>query len=117
MNERRAAIRERVIYGATADAGSGRSRPCVVRNFSEEGAHVVFSNDMRVPDDIGLTIARKGKSYRAHVVWWRNNAAGVAFRSAAVVHTPSSEFEERLRTSEKKTRQLKRRVRELLGEG
>lgn len=118
MDERRATIRERVIYGATANAGAGRSRSCMVRNFSDDGAQIVFSNATRVPDDIALTIARKGKSYRARVIWWRNNAAGVAFRDkSATSDVPSSDLEDRLRASEKKTRQLKRRIRELMGQG
>ena len=118
MNERRATIRERVIYGATANTPSGRTRPCVVRNFSEAGAHVVFSNDARLPDDIALTIARKGRSYQARVVWWRDNTAGLAFASDAPTLAPvGTDIAERLRISERKTRMLKRQVRELLGQG
>ena len=117
MDERRARMRERVMYGATVGAISGRSRPCVVRNFSESGAYVVFSNTTRVPDDIALTIARKGRTYQARVVWWRDNTAGVTFKSDAPSIAPlDSDLQERLRISEKKTRQLKNRVRELTGQ-
>ena len=117
MDERRATIRERVIYGATVGAQSGRTRPCVVRNLSEGGAQVTFSQETLLPGDIALTIARKGRSYRARVVWWRDNYAGVAFAEDAPSLAPQDvDLEERLRVSEKKTRQLKRRVRELLGE-
>lgn len=118
MDERRTLMRERVIYGATVGAISGSSRPCVVRNFSDAGAQIVFGNETYIPDDIALTIARKGRSYRARVVWWRDNTAGVAFTadapSIAVVDT---DLQKRLRISERNTRHLKRRVRELLGEG
>lgn len=117
MDERRATIRERVIYGAKASAPSGRTRHCMVRNMSSSGAHVVFSNAARLPDDIALTISRKGRSYQARVVWWRDNTAGLAFDADAPSLTPQNlHLEERLRLSEKKTRLLKRRVRELLGE-
>ena len=118
MEERRATMRERVIYGATAGAMSGRTRPCVVRNFSDQGAQVVFSSTARLPDDIALTIARKGRSYQARVVWWRDNTAGVAFANdAPSIGPPDADLEARLRISEKKTRQLKLRMRDLLGLG
>lgn len=117
MDERRAKLRERVIYGATARTISGRSRPCVVRNFSDDGAQLTFSNELRLPDDIAVTIARKGRSYQARVVWWRDNAAGVAFAPDAPSIAPMTDLEERLRISEKKTRQLKNRMRDLMGQG
>ncbi len=117
MNERRATIRERVIYGATADVTLDRTRPCVVRNFSAAGALVVFTTDARLPDDIALTIARKGRSYQARVVWWRDNAAGLAFASDAPTLPPiNTDLEERLRVAEKKARLLTRKVRELTGQ-
>lgn len=118
MDERRADVRERVIYGAVAASGvQGVSRDCVIRNFSEHGAYVEFSRPATLPEDIALTIARKGRSYQARIVWWRDNSAGVAFTagSPAIAAQPV-DLEERLRRSEKKARQLGRRVRELLGE-
>ena len=118
MDERRATIRERVIYGATASVPSGPARDCVVRNFSTAGALVVFKNAMRLPDDIALTIARKGRAYQARVVWWRDNAVGLAFAEDAPSIAPQDlDLEEQLRVSQKQTRKLKRRVRELLDGG
>ena len=65
---------------------------------------------------IGLTIARKGRSFLAKIVWWRDNFIGVAF-SDHDPRLPVSDLEERLRKSEKKKRQLQRRIKELIGEG
>ena len=68
-------------------------------------------------EQISLTIARKGRSFLAKIVWWRDNFVGVAFSSDRPYELPVSDIEERLRKSEKKKRQLQRRINELLGEG
>jgi hypothetical protein len=118
MLDRRQSVREKVIYGGVAEIGeAGATRDCVVRNISESGASIEFSNHV-LPSKprISLTIARKGRSFLARIIWWRDNFVGVAFdpeaRSASV-----SDLEQRLRQSEKKKRQLQRRIKELLGEG
>jgi hypothetical protein len=88
----------------------------VVRNISEKGAQVEFSNVIRLPrEQMSLTIARKGRSFLARIIWWRDNFMGVAFSSETEL--PVSDLAERLRRSEKKKRQLQRRINELLGEG
>ena len=45
----------------------------------------------------------------------RDNFVGVAFNSETSSELPVSDIEERLRRSEKKKRQLQRRINELLG--
>jgi hypothetical protein len=64
---------------------------------------------------MALTIARKGRSFLARIVWWRDNLVGIAFSDETAVRAPASDLEERLRISEKKKRQLQRRIDELLG--
>ena len=91
---------------------------CVVRNISEKGARIEFSNVITLPkEQMSLKIARKGRSFLAKIVWWRDNFVGVAFSSETPYELPVSDIEERLRKSEKKKRQLQRRINELLGEG
>jgi PilZ domain-containing protein len=116
MTERREIARDKVIYGGVAKIDAhGSTRNCVVRNISEKGANLEFSNLAPLPKaDIGLTIARKGRSFLAKVIWWRDNFVGVAFSSDH--ETPVSDLEARLRKSEKKKRQLQRRINELIGE-
>jgi hypothetical protein len=117
MLDRRQNAREKVIYGGVAGIGDdGATRECVVRNISETGASVEFSNVIKLPrEQMSLTIARKGRSFLAKVIWWRDNFVGVAFSSEPEM--PVSDLEERLRKSEKKKRQLQRRIKELIGEG
>ena len=119
MLDRRQSPRDKVIYGGVAEIGEhGASRDCVVRNISENGAHLEFSNDVRLPkEQILLTIARKGRSVLARIIWWRDNFVGVAFNSDTSSELPVSDLEERLRKSEQKKRQLQHRINELLGEG
>jgi hypothetical protein len=118
MQDRRKTGREKVLYGGVAKSGeAGTSTPCVVRNISEQGASIEFSNVVRFPkEQLSLTIARKGRSFMAKVIWWRDNFIGVAFSDQAPV-LPESDLDERLRKSEAKKRQLQRRINELLGEG
>ena len=117
MLDRRQGARDKVIYGGVADIDQrGTSRNCIVRNISDNGASIEFSNVVNLPrEQISLRIARKGLSFLARVVWWRDNFVGLAF-SAEAPTEPVSDLEERLRKSEIKKRQLQRRIKELLGE-
>ena len=116
MLDRRQSVRDKVIYGGVAEIGErGASRDCVVRNISENGARLEFSYDIRLPKDrMLLTIARKGRSFLARIIWWRDNFVGVAFSSQTSYELPGSDLAERLRKSEIKKRQLQRRIKELL---
>ena len=89
MLDRRQGARDNVIYGGRAEIDEhDAARAC---------------------------IARKGHSFLAKVVWWRDNFAGLAF-SAETPSQPVSDLEERLRKSEIKKRQLQRRIKKLLDE-
>jgi len=117
MQDRRLTARDKVIYGGVAELDEGgATRDCIVRNISDKGASVEFSNVVNLPrEQISLRIARKGRSFLAKVVWWRDNFVGLAFK-AETPSEPISDLEERLRKSEIKKRQLQRRIKELIGE-
>ena len=119
MQDRRQSPRDKVIYGGVAEiAESGATRDCVVRNISKDGAHLEFGSGIHLPkDSLRLTIARKGRSFLARIIWLRDNFVGVAFSPEASYELPGSDLAERLRKSEQKKRQLQRRINELLGEG
>ena len=118
MLDRRQSVRDKVMYGGVAEIGErGATRDCIVRNISDQGATIEFSNVIKLPkEQMSLRIARKGRSFLAKVVWWRDNFVGVAFRAEAPAE-PVSDLAERLRISEIKKRKLERRVKQLLGEG
>ena len=117
MRDRRESVRDKVMYGGVAEIGDhGATRECIVRNISDNGANIEFSNDFQLPNEqLSLRIARKGRSFLARVIWWRDNFVGVAFRAESPSE-PVSDLEERLRKSEIKKRQLQRRIKELLGD-
>ena len=116
MHDRRESVREKVMYGGVAEIGEhGATRECIVRNISDSGATIEFSNVAALPkEQQSLRIARKGRSFMARVIWWRDNFVGVAFRAESPVE-PVSDLEERLRKSEIKKRQLQRKIDDLLG--
>ena len=117
MRDRRESARDKVIYGGVAEFDDrGSSRECIVRNISDKGASVEFSDVAGLPtEQMSLRIARKGRSFLAKVVWWRDNFVGLAF-SGQTPAPPVSDLEERLRKSEIKKRQLQRRIDDLLGD-
>ena len=117
MRDRRESVRDKVMYGGVAEIGDhGATRECIVRNISDHGATIEFSHDVQLPkEQLSLRIARKGRSFLAKVVWWRDKFVGVAFRAKTPAE-PVSDIEERLRKSEIKKRQLQRRIDELLNE-
>ena len=116
MLDRRRNVRDKVLYGGVAELSAhGATMDCVVRNISEQGACIEFESVARVPEQINLTIARKGRSFLARLIWRQANKVGLAFR-IMTSETPVSDLDERLRRSEIKKRQLQRRIEELLGE-
>ena len=116
MQDRRESVRDKVMYGGVAEIGEhGATRECIVRNISDRGATIEFSGNVQLPrEQLSLRIARKGRSFLAKVIWWRDNFVGVAFRAETPAE-PVSDLEERLRKSEIKKRQLQRRIDDLLG--
>ena len=116
MHDRRESVRDKVMFGGVAEIGEhGTTRECIVRNISDKGATIEFSNVVDLPkEQLSLRIARKGRSFMAKVVWWRDNFVGVAFRAESPAE-PVSDLGERLRKSEIKKRQLQRRIDDLLG--
>jgi hypothetical protein len=116
MQDRRQLGRDKVLLGGVAEINEiGATVDCVVRNFSEKGACVEVHARANLPEQINLTIKRKGRSYLARMIWRRANMVGLAFR-AMVTDAPVDDFDVRLRRSEQKKRELQRRINELLGQ-
>jgi len=115
MQDRRESVRDKVFMGGVAEISRGSTMDCVVRNFSDSGACIELDSAARIPDEMNLKISRKGRSFLAHMIWRQANRVGLAFR-ALVTDTPESDLDVRLRRSEKKKRQLQRRINQLLGE-
>jgi hypothetical protein len=116
MLGRRQSTRDKVIYGGVAELGE-HGADGVVRNIPDNDASIERFNVIKLAkEQVSLTIARKGRSLLAKIIWWRDNFVGVAF-SETPPQPPVSDLDERLRKSEQKKRQLQRRIKELIGEG
>src|SRR5947199_6512357 len=110
MPERRRSVRAKAVLGGSAAINnSGSTMDCVVRNISEGGACVEFEATAKLPEEMRLTVARKGRAFLARMIWSQAGRVGLAFRTMT-----SLDFDERLRRSERKKRQLERRIKELL---
>ena len=118
MLDRRQSARQGDLWRRRRDRRTRRDQGLRGPQYLRKGAHLEFSNVIKLPkEQMSLTIARKGRSFLARVVWWRDNFVGVAFSSDTSSELPVSDLEERLRKSEQKKRQLQRRIKELIGEG
>jgi hypothetical protein len=117
MQDRRHSARDKVLLGGVAEINhAGSTMDCVVRNFSDNGACVEFEAPTKLPATMHLTIARKGRSFLATQIWRQANRVGLAFKNM-ITDAPVDDLGVRLRRSEKKKRQLQRRINQLLGEG
>jgi hypothetical protein len=112
MPDRRQSVRDKALYGGVAESDGRGAANCVVRNISEQGACVEFDSTARLPEQMNLTIARKGRSYLARLIWRQANKVGLAFRMMTS-DAPVSDLDQRLRRSEIKKRQLRRRINQL----
>ena len=119
MLDRRQGLRDKVIFGGVATINErGSTMDCVVRNISDSGACVEFDETARLPDEMRLSVARKGRSFLARMIWRQADKVGLVFSAPRSSEASASlDLDERLRRSEQKKRQLQRRIKELLGEG
>ena len=117
MPERRRTIRNRSYLGGVIAFNKRRSTmDCLVRNVSAEGAKVAFTGTAVLPDAFDLEVPQKERTFRARLVWRRENEAGIAFvgpgAEASAAPIPL-DWARRLRDCEGRNATLRRRVEEL----
>ncbi len=80
MQDRRRASRIRSYLGARITYDRGQfSVDCLVRNQSPDGALVILSAAVMLPDAIDLFVLRTGTTRHARIVWRSGDRAGLAF--------------------------------------
>jgi hypothetical protein len=78
-----------VFYGARLAFHDRKSTiDCVVRNFADDGAKIELDSLVAVPDQVDLTIPRKGIAFLGRIIWRRANQAGLALHRSQIC-TPS----------------------------
>jgi len=75
-HERRTEVRVPVRLDARVFPGV---RVCLVRDLSQNGARIQFSEPGHGPDEVVLVLWDSGQAFEAHAVWWLNNEIGVRF--------------------------------------
>jgi len=56
---------------------------CLVRDLSDEGARIIFSETVTIPDVVNLHIPQKDITLRARVTWRRGDEIGLGFSASA----------------------------------
>jgi hypothetical protein len=58
---------------------------CLIRDISDQGARIIFSGAVNVPDIVDLYIPPKEETVGARVQWRRGDEVGLAFRDTETV--------------------------------
>ena len=92
---------------------------CLVRDLSGDGARIIFSEAVTIPDMINLHIPQKNQTMRARVTWRRGDEIGLGFSAADPVADPlpdSAELMKRVAQLEGKIAGLRRVLNRMKGE-
>ena len=84
MDERRRSARQKSFLRGRIIFNNGRaSVDCLIRDISDQGARVTFSDTITVPDLVDIYIPQKEQTVRAHVLWRHGHELGLCFAFAA----------------------------------
>ena len=64
---------------------------CLIRDISDLGARIIFSENVTVPDSVELHIPQRHKTLRAQVQWRRGDEIGLSFANAERLGPPGTE--------------------------
>ena len=120
MSERRNASRTKsFLRGRILFNNRQSGVDCLVRDYSEQGARLIFSDTAGIPAVVELHIPQKDQMLRTHVQWRRGNEVGVTFHHAAE-STPqpaaTADLTERVEQLEAEVALLKRMLKRLKAE-
>jgi hypothetical protein len=69
------------LRGLIYDCRKRGAMGCMIRDLSEDGARIVLSDTVALPEVIELDIPQRELRRRARVVWRRNGEIGLCFAS------------------------------------
>jgi hypothetical protein len=117
MSERRGSRRQKSFLRGFVYFDRRRGvMSCLVRDLSDEGARIILSQGVTIPDVINLHIPQREQTRRARVQWRRGDEIGLAFGEdeKATPTTPKeSELIERVAQLEDEILALKRTIKRL----
>ncbi len=83
MNERRNSRRSKsFLRGLVYVSRKRGGLACLVRDLSDKGARIIFSDNVTLPDVIDLHIPQRERTLRARVQWRRGDEIGLGFIDA-----------------------------------
>jgi hypothetical protein len=83
MGERRNARRAKsFLQGFVYVSRKRGALSCLIRDLSDKGARIIFSDTVTLPDMVELYIPQREHTLRARVQWRRNDEIGLAFVAA-----------------------------------
>ena len=119
MKERRLVSRQKSFLQGRVYFNNRRSSvDCLVRDYSEHGARLKFSESTTLPDAMELFIPNREEMHRARVIWRSGNEMGVSLGEDIQSSSPTpdaarGDLPMRLQRLEGEVAMLKRIVNEL----
>lgn len=114
--ERRRSSRQRTLLGGIVTFNGRRSTlDCAIRNLSDEGALMVLSDAVALPQAFEIEIPTRQRQYAARAIWRRGERVGVAFTEPA--EAVPLDVMRRLKAYETANAGLKARIRQLTEAG
>lgn len=114
MNERRAARRKKSFLRGFVYFDKKRGAcSCLIRDFNEEGARIIFSEAIGLPDIVNLHVPQKEQTLRARVSWRRGDEIGLAFTVEATDMPDRDDLMQRVAQLEGEILKLRRMLKAL----
>ena len=118
MAERRRSVRQKSFLKGRVYFNKGRElADCLVRDLTNQGARIIFSDSINIPALIDLHIPQKDYNVRARVIWRQGVEIGLAFPDANLVPsapTQSNDLAERVSKIETEIALMRRTLRGLM---
>jgi hypothetical protein len=116
--ERRKKQRLRSLLGGRVSFNQKSSTlDCLVRNVSEDGALLVISDSIALPNAFDLDITRHQRSYVARIRWRDGERVGVTFEAPPAGEIVPLDMARRLKHCEQDNARLKSRIQQLTEAG
>lgn len=101
MAERRGSTRQKSFLRGCVYFNKRRNAfDCLIRDLSDAGARIIFSDTVSIPDIVDLYIPQKERTVRAHVQWRHGDEIGLAFPDAILAADGARDGELALRVAE-----------------
>ena len=116
MGERRHSARQKSFLRGCVYFNKRRNAvDCLIRDISDAGARIIFSDTVSIPDAVDLHIPQKEQTVRAHVQWRHGDEVGLAFPDAirAADGTADGELAARVAELESQVNALRRELKHL----